>query len=251
MQKVDDTITLEVKSRLNELFGEPSDEVDDPKEAHLTASSALKDLKSAVLSIDWEITDEGMNDLVSAVERLKEQYAENRIVLLFLLLLGSVAKYVRINKNRSHPQAFRILNTVFSRLEEVIDYPDLEEAQKKRYLYAEIVKFKKLKQKIASERLRPDGITQSSPQPVVSERDQLLEAEPVGEEALSGDKGKKEKDAELLTPISADGGPKTAHPAGELNLETLITVIEEIKEMIVKEFESLRAELGSLKKHRF
>jgi len=254
MQKVDDTITLEVKSRLNELFGEPSHEADDVAEAGATeAASALKDLKSAVLSIDWEITEKGMNDLVSAVERLKEQYAQNRIVLLFLQLLGSIAKYVRIHKNHSHPEAFRILNTVFSRLEEVIDSPEMEETQKKRYLYAEIVKFKNLKQKIAIERPLGPTPAEAPAQQIAAETDRILVAEPIGEEPPPSNEYTASAGAESLpqtAPKPSDDERQTTAHAADLTLDTLPSVLEEIKELIVREFESLRMELRSLKEQR-
>ena len=156
MENLDDTITLEVKSRLNDLFGDTVSDESGPMDPNQQNQSPLKDLKTAVLSIDWEITDEVMNDLLEQVEILKQRYSEDRILKLFLQLIGSVGNYIQVNRQKSHPKAFKLLNGAFVKMEEVVNAPDLEDAAKKRYLYGEIVKFKNLKQKIASERSRVD-----------------------------------------------------------------------------------------------
>ncbi len=155
MQPVDDTITIEVKSRLDDLFGETADESLDFMQGQTQDASPLKGLKAALLSLDWEITEDVMSDFVHQVESLKGRFGRDRILALFLQLLGSVGRYVQVYKGRSHPQAFKLLNTTFNRLEEVVAFPDLKEADKKRYLYGEILKFKDLREKIGIESPQP------------------------------------------------------------------------------------------------
>jgi hypothetical protein len=152
MQNVDDTITIEVKNRLDDLFGETADESLEYMNGRMQDASPLKDLKAALLSLDWEITEDVMSDFVHQVDLLRNRFQKDRLLSLFLQLLGSVGKYVQAYKGRSHPQAFKLLNTAFNRLEEVMTFPDLKEADKKRYLYAEIIKFKELREKIGLER---------------------------------------------------------------------------------------------------
>ena len=62
----------------------------------------LEDLKSTVLSIDWEITDEVMSRFVDQVEGLKREFKNNKIYILFLQLLGYKLRFVLAHKSPIH-----------------------------------------------------------------------------------------------------------------------------------------------------
>jgi hypothetical protein len=210
MENLDDTITLEVKSRLNDLFGETVSDGSEPMDSSQQNQSPLKDLKSAVLSIDWEITDEVMNELLEQVEILKQRYAEDRILKLFLQLIGAVGKYIQVNRQKSHPTAFKLLNGAFAKMEEVVTTEDLTESEKKRYLYGEIIRFKDLKQKIAGERSRAS-----------MEKEPLLESEPIpspwspaedGSEEVMSVEGGTGEESDVAEAALFDEEPVTLEP---------------------------------------
>ena len=115
----DDAVTSEVDKRLEDLFGENGEMQDLGDDSGTTEHSPLWDLKAIVLSIDWEITDEIMNRLTDQIERSKKVYKDDRSLLLFLQLLDSVGKYIRINKADTHPDAIKLLNSVYTSLEKV------------------------------------------------------------------------------------------------------------------------------------
>jgi len=82
-----DQFSEEVEDRLQNLFGE-----EEPPEAAETKSDDIKphplrDLKTVVLAIDWEITDEVMTSFVEQVAVLQDTYRNDKIVLVFLQLL--------------------------------------------------------------------------------------------------------------------------------------------------------------------
>lgn len=215
----DEAVTSEVEQRLNDIFGEDEDP------AFLESSpsdqeSPLRNLKGIILSIDWEITDEIMGHFLEEIDRLQASHAEEKIPVLFLQLLGSVGKYIRNQKSRAHPDSIRVLNSVYNSFEKVLLDEDMPEAEKRKWLYAEVNRFKKLKQDIARERAeKASAETKPSPTPQVEEQ-----APP--QEATTEETPR--------STMELDGMPPH---------EAFAYALEEIKQVIKAEFQALRAEL--------
>ncbi|MDJ0913068.1 MAG: hypothetical protein QNI95_05845 [Desulfobacterales bacterium] len=184
--KKDDFLTSEVEKRLEDLFSEggtSTDIIDNdsakdakPLKQTATAESApqsvedfdsevsqalefstegdevddtpLEKLKAIVLSIDWEISDEIMSRLVKEVRRLKTTYRKDSIILQFLKLLDSLGKYIRVNKGNAHPDATKVLNSVYNGLEQVTLAKGISVSERKKVLGVSVKKFKNLKQEI-------------------------------------------------------------------------------------------------------
>jgi hypothetical protein len=143
-----DQFSEEVEDRLQNLFGE-----EEPFEAAETKSADIKphplrDLKTVILSIDWEITDEVMTSFIEQVGVLQDTYRNDKIVLVFLQLLGSIGEYIRTHLGQSHPDAFKLLTSLFSELERIVQSKDLTEIEKKKILSVELGKYKKLKSRL-------------------------------------------------------------------------------------------------------
>jgi hypothetical protein len=147
-QTPDDTFTEEVEDRLENLFGDEEPSEDAQEEAEKVADSPLRELKTIVLSIEWEITDEAMTRFVEQISSLQDTFKEDKIVLVFLQLLGSIGEYIRTNLGKSHPQAFKILNSLFNQLDKVVNSTDLSEDDRKKILSVELNKYKSLKGKL-------------------------------------------------------------------------------------------------------
>ena len=143
-----DQFSEEVEDRLQNLFGEeePS-ETAEIKSADIIPHP-LRDLKTVILSIDWEITDEVMTSFVKQVAVLQDTYRNDKIVLVFLQLLGSIGDYIRTHLGQAHPDAFKILTSLFAELERIVQSEDLTEVEKKKILSVELGKYKKLKNQL-------------------------------------------------------------------------------------------------------
>ncbi|MGB5421308.1 MAG: hypothetical protein WBN03_04065 [Desulfobacterales bacterium] len=143
-----DQFSEEVEDRLQNLFGEekPS-ETAEIKSADIIPHP-LRDLKTVILSIDWEITDEVMTSFVEQVAVLQDTYRNDKIVLVFLQLLGSIGDYIRTHLGQAHPDAFKILTSLFAELERIVQSEDLTEVEKKKILSVELGKYKKLKNQL-------------------------------------------------------------------------------------------------------
>jgi hypothetical protein len=126
---------------LNEKAKEPA-AADDP----------LAELKSMVLSIDWEITDEVLSAFLSQIANLKNTYKNEKIILMFLQLLGSLGEYIKTNRGNAHPKTFKVLNSVFSHLESIVSTKDLAESEKIKILRIEMDKYKQLRNKVSKKK---------------------------------------------------------------------------------------------------
>jgi len=160
--KNDANIVDEVEKRLDDLFGdmaETSDFEEDKEAVEPSPSfkegrsdiedSPLKELKSTVLSIDWEITDEIMTKFLDQVEALKTRYEDDKVIQMFLQLLGSVGKYIKAKKANADPDVVKLLNTAYDGLEKVLLTEGITEAEKKKLVVTQVNKFKKLKERLA------------------------------------------------------------------------------------------------------
>jgi hypothetical protein len=229
LDKKDDSLTEEVQSRLKDLFGEkeeaptsmederisaPMEEEETPASGEDSVSpedSPIRGLKTTILSIDWEISDELLNALIEEIEKLEDRYKDDKDLLLFLQLLGSVGKYIQKRKVNAHPGAINLLNSVYNSLEEVLLSESITEAEKREKLLVQVEEFKKLKGQIALK--KPD---------TPKKKDEAPDEHRPTEETREG----LPKDMSHLT-----------------TQEALVYVLSEIKQVIRDEFKALKAEL--------
>ena len=149
-------LATEIGRRFDEIFGTDSRDTDEFGETTIikVSFSPIRDLKSLVLSMDWEITDQVLDRFGEELVKLEKIYSENRIILQLLQILGALCKYIRNKGVDSHPESIKLLHSVFNCLEDLVIQNDIPVTVQKQRLKNEIEKFKTLKQKIA-ERHRP------------------------------------------------------------------------------------------------
>lgn len=278
-EKTGNTMRFEVESRLDDLFGESEDidtndtfgknensvfnepvtnnfsepeaidffeEGDDMGERH-----PLEGLKSTVLSIDWEITDEVMNKFVDQVEELKAEFKNNKIYLLFLQLLGSVGVYIKTNRGKADPDAFKVLGSAFKAFDDVVSSNTMPNQEKKIMLSVELEKFKELKKKIATKKVIAKPPIAEKPAPAPKEHITEKIVKPVNEE----------QHIELIVEAGRDDSSRNddikeivLNPVVEsknINTQDIIAeVLIEMKKFIRGEFDDLRDELRLRKKRR-
>ncbi|MDY6988724.1 MAG: hypothetical protein SWQ30_11790 [Thermodesulfobacteriota bacterium] len=218
--KNDVSVTDEIESTLEELFergGRGSAFVED---SGLPEDFALRDLKATILSIDWEITDEAMTSLIEESGRLTEEYKDDKSILMFLRLLDSAGKYIKTNKANAHPDAIKLLNSVYNSLEKVLLSEGITEGEKKEILLGQVEEFKRLKEQIALKkadraRKKQEKLPEGAAAPV------------------------EERRKEAAVPAQG-GGPDVSRMAAH---EAFAFALEEIKAVIHGEFRALRAEL--------
>lgn len=110
----------------------------------VTGESELLNLKAIVLGIDWEITEQDLNDLRKEVFQLEEKYSDSRPKLILLQGIGTLAAYIKVKRSNAHPDAFKVLQHFYECLENLVKRPmSLEE--EKAILFPAVEKFNAFK----------------------------------------------------------------------------------------------------------
>lgn len=206
--KNDSTITDEVQSRLEDIFKESEKTLANVEERGEPQDSPLRGLKTVLLSIEWEITDEAMTTLIGELDKLEDKYKDDKNLLLFLRLLATAGKYIKSSKANAHPGAIRMLNSVYKSLEIVLLSKGITEAEKKKILNTHVKEFKKLKEQIALR--KASKVKEKKVKPPEETREELM------------------RDMSHMTPQ-----------------EVLAYVLDEVKQVIRDEFKALKEELKS------
>jgi len=227
----EDNFRSQVEDRLDHLFEEDAPEA--VEEQGGMVEHPLKNLKAALLSIEWEITDSTMDSLLNEIKNVEYVYSEDKIILTFLQLLGSIGRYVKANKGRAHPEATRMINSVYEALEKVALTEGMPRPEKEKKLLEEVGKFKKLKEQVVlrkAEKKEPPVFEVSPAPPVPSP------APTPGRERIPV--------PEIPAREESQAEPRTeARFAGMSPHEAFAYALEEIKDVIRAEFRALRAEI--------
>lgn len=232
-QNDEDSLSSELESRLDDLFGEDDKFTEGPVADEVPDEYPLAELKNLVLSIDWEITDEVLINFLSQIKKLKTTYKDDKISLTFLQILGSLGEYIKTNRGKAHPKTFKILNSVFSRFDDVVLSKDMQESEKKRVLRTEMAKYKELRTQISREKV--DKIPKKAAKPAKKIKSKVREQQ-LSVEATPAPTTEKP----AIVPKEELTGPGVS---GVSYSEEIAKAVEEIKEFIHGEFESFRKAL--------
>jgi hypothetical protein len=150
-KKANDTFAFDLENRLDDFFSDslppqddlPADEPPAPK-----TDLPLKDLKSTILAIDWEITDDSLETFIAQVEGLQAEFEDDKVIHTLLKLLRSLGKYIRKQKSQAHPDTIKRLMSVYSALEETVTNAEMSRDAKEKMLLEEVRQFQRLKAKI-------------------------------------------------------------------------------------------------------
>jgi hypothetical protein len=206
-----DPLSTALDNRLDELFreDEPAPAAPGPGKA---PDSPLAELKKIVLSIDWEITAEALDSFLDQIRLLKEVYRGDKLITVFLQVLGSLGQYIKTSRSKVHPSTFNVLNSVFTRLNEIVSAPDMPLATRRKLLQAEMDTYQELRVKIAQRRT----------------------AEPAARPAAA---------IGTARPVAATDTPPPA--VGPVTPEMLARAVAELKDFIRSEIKALRQAMTS------
>jgi hypothetical protein len=220
-QSKSEALEADLENRLDELFGDDNAQMIADETVN-ASDERLADLKSSVLSIDWEITDDGLQQFASQISAARKNFKEDKIVLMFLQILGSLGDYIKSNRGRAHPKTFKTLTSVFYGLESVVSQPDMPEPDRKRTLQVELKRYNDLRGLIQKKKAKTGG----------------ADASAGGGAPAVGGAGTTES-----TPAGQRADAASA-AAGAVTLEILLKAIDDLKEFVRVEIEALRKEIS-------
>ena len=144
----EDSLGHEVEGRLDALFAEDDKKSVDESIGIHPDNYPLIELKSIILSLDWEISDEIVADFLMHTANLIEHYSNDKAILTLLNILRALGKYIQANRSQSHPDCFQMLRSTFSTLDHVIQTKDISPAETNKLLKIQVERYKKLRQQI-------------------------------------------------------------------------------------------------------
>lgn len=239
-----DTLSLELENRLDDLFAENDVPPTDDQDKNLKEHYPLAELKNLILSIDWEITDEVLENFLQQLKDLRLTYQHDKIISTFLQILNSLGKYIKTNRAKAHPKTFKILNSVFSSLDKVVLSGDMSETAKKKILRAEMNRYQELRVQIAKSKAGSAGQPKKKARPAASavpevakkkETPEIAEAEPSEQPAVDL------REELVLT---------EEQPQAAAAVENLAQAVDEIKRYIHVEINALREEIQNLRERK-
>jgi pilus assembly protein FimV len=144
MDEVDDLTRF-----LDEDFA--TDEVDLFEFTSGEEDSPLTQLKTIILGLDWEITDEALQDLADEIDQLRnlEQFQHDKVSQVYLQALDKIGNYVLTEGAHAHHNAIKLLMTLFYDFEKITSSEHITGAEITALLKADVRKFKILQYQIA------------------------------------------------------------------------------------------------------
>jgi len=178
------------------LFADEAFDTDDVDLFEFTGEedSPLTRLKSIILSLDWEITDEILQELADELAELQKVWEGDKVARVYLQGLDKIGRYLRSQGAYAHPNAIKLLLTFYYNFEKIISSPDITGDTIAALLKGDVRKFKILQYQIS----------QTAPPP---------ETEGAGETAAG---------AEIALPVDSDN-PLQLLKASILGLEWEVT----------------------------
>lgn len=170
-----EAITAELDDRLDALFDEDGLDAPAPKAAppvssaiineehfeegelkpsvaeKLAGSSPLNNLSAIILSMDWEISEDTMDNFLAEVTSLKDKYNNDKILSTYLKIHDSLGRYISSKKVDAHPESIQFLHSVYTAFEKTVNSAKMEEKEKKKLLKEQINRFNVLKAKISGQ----------------------------------------------------------------------------------------------------
>ncbi len=182
------------------------------------ADSPLARLKSIILSIDWEITDDILRQFNQELHDLRDIWADNKINVIYVQALEKLSRYIYKEKSSAHPSAIKLLLTFYANLEKIVSNEEITEQQKKNLLREDVARFDNFKRQVV-----PAATPVSAP--VAAEKDTSV---PVPEKDRPAEVIQPAKDDQValaaMTAESKEGVPAEDDPL--LNLKAIVYGID-------------------------
>ncbi|QTA80159.1 Uncharacterized protein dnl_24510 [Desulfonema limicola] len=235
---------VELDNRLDNFFekeNKPKRETDITKsiDPHEIENSSIKELKSVILSLEWEITDQVMQTLAEEISKLETLYKSDKIIVAFLQLLGSLGKYIRKKRAEAHPDSIRLLHSVYESLEKAMLSDELSDAAKKKMLVSQVNRYKKLKKEIVVAKSVVSKKDSPSLDAESETADSIISEQPsVNDDPGYDQHNRKDRIEETQEYDLAQSGM-----GGVAAHQDILHALMEIKKTIQSEFSALRADL--------
>ncbi|HHD62958.1 MAG TPA: hypothetical protein ENK96_01040, partial [Desulfobulbaceae bacterium] len=130
--------------------------------------SPLTRLKSIILSLDWEISDDILQELTDEISNLQQIWQGDKVAKVYLQGLHKIGTYLRTEGAYAHPNAIKLLLSFFYNFEKIISSENITGDTITAMLKSDVRKFKILQYQInqisAGPQALPETISESDEQ---------------------------------------------------------------------------------------
>ncbi|QQG65989.1 hypothetical protein [Desulfobulbus oligotrophicus] len=146
------------------LFADESFDTEDVDLFEFTSeeSSPLTRLKSIILSLDWEINDEILQELADELQNLQTTWQDDKVAETYLQGLEKIGNYIRTKGAYAHPNSIKLLLTFFYNFEKIISSDQITGDQITQLLKGDVRKFRILQYQIKQS--ETPSVTEPPPQ---------------------------------------------------------------------------------------
>lgn len=189
---------------------------------------AIQKLKAAILSIEWEITDEALDTVLGSLVPLREKWAGQKAFLVCLQIIGTLGGYIKTAKDKAHPDAIKLLHSVFDTLDLVVTDDTLSASEKTEKVRAEVAKYNELKKEIAAKPAASVKEVEEETAPPEIIKKLMEDKDKTAEEPFNELYKEMVKDEQKpAAPSPAAAMPSTQQPAGTDDKEVLLDRIDD------------------------
>lgn len=206
----------------------------------LTEHKDLQGIQAAILELDWEVTDRGLNNLAKQLNILKTGYAGDRYLQVVLQGLHALNSYIMEEKGRAHPETFSLLHNFYDALETLVEQADLNDEKRQEILIDCVNRLNNLKNLIAqtypTEDLAPEAITPVTEPEGTPEEELHLETEAPAEKEeriTEGITGELELEKPRRKEVFPEPSPETGEAAAPADAG--MTDLEEFDETLAED----------------
>lgn len=191
----------------------------------LVTSDEMEELKSIILSVDWEISDDTLERFDQMTTSLMTRLRFHKVFYPLLKIINSMGRYIASKKEGAHKDSISFLQTLFEHFEQVTLNTYMPFSEKKQLVEADIAAFTAFKKKISAPQpaqpavqARPQSPVRPATQPVI--QPEARSAEKI-RPALSHVNAPEIRDAHTL--VSLDTIPEVS----ETGAESTVTPLQE------------------------
>jgi len=138
-------LTMGVEKRLDEIFADDL-QSKNPQEAKLkiAKSPSLASLRNIIMSLEWEVTDDNLKDLMQELSNLQRAYIKEPLIQKLLGLLFHLGRYIQVYRANTHPHIFKMLFQAYNGLTKIVS-KKYSSHQKAKIVNDEIKRYLSLK----------------------------------------------------------------------------------------------------------
>lgn len=115
-----DKLAIGVEERLDEIFADEL-QSSNPKIVKFKYAKppSLTSLRNIIMSLEWEVTDDHLNDLMQELSKLHRAYKKDGQCQKLLRILFMLGRYVRVYQSDTHPYVFKMITRAFKVLAKI------------------------------------------------------------------------------------------------------------------------------------